>query len=174
MKTGNVFILQTNHLTYHHVKFLPNDWWSKLKVKDNKYRIYTELFDLLPYAVKTRNGGFIACHGIPVNNLSNAENILIGSSDWHSLTWGRLSDQMVTPLYIKSVLRSNNANIIIRSHDHYSQTKSFNNKVLTFTTSKNLPDTKRIIVEVDLNRRIKSIDDVKLIDIDREIASGQN
>lgn len=163
LRSGNVFILQSNHFTYHHIKFYPADFWLKLDSK--AFANYTKMFDLLPYAVLSGNG-LIACHGLPVQNLANGNNIKIGSSDWRTLIWSRLSDPLATPAYMKSVLKSNKRSVVIRSHDHYSRTKTHNNTVLTFTTSKNLPDTKRLVVEVDLKKEIKSINDVKLIDID--------
>ena len=166
MHGGNVFICQTNHFTYHHIPYYPADFWDNLD--DPDFLAFSELFDLLPYAVLTNNG-IIACHGLPVKNLANADNIKIGSSDWRTLTWCRLSAAMVTPAYIESVLSSNGGSIIIRSHDHYAETETHNKKVLTFTTSGNLPNTRRLVVMVDLTKRINNIGDVNIIDIDREM-----
>jgi hypothetical protein len=163
---GNVFICQTNHFTYHHIPYYPADFWDNLD--DLGYLAFSELFDLLPYAVLTDNG-VIACHGLPIINLADADNIKIGSSDWRTLTWCRLSDAMVTPAYIESVLSSNGGSIIIRSHDHYAPITTHHKKVLTFTTSRNLPNTRRLVVEVDLTKNINNIGDVNIIDIDREM-----
>ena len=162
----NVFILQTNHFTHAHHPFHPSEFWNHLNKLERK--TFTDLFDLLPYAVMTANG-IIGCHGLPVHNLSTADNFKIGSSEWYTLVWGRITDTMATPTYIKSVLQSNGKSVIIRSHDHYSRLKSHNNRVLTFTTSGKLPRTKRLIAEVDLKKEVTSIDDVKIIDLDKEL-----
>jgi len=117
LKGGNVFICHTNHFAYHHISFYPADFWLKL----NKAAIanFTEVFDLLPYAALTGNG-IVACHGLPVHNLHDINNVNIGSSKWYTLVWGRLHDAMATPEYIRSVLKNNNCSVIIRSHDHYT------------------------------------------------------
>lgn len=162
LKTGNVFILQSNHLMYHHIPFFPNEWWMHLHKK--QYYKYTEIFDLLPYVVLTDH--VIALHGLPVKNLHNSDNIEIGSSDWYTITWGRLSDPIATKSYIKSVLDNNNAKICIRSHDHYTETFTHGNRILTFTTSRNIPNTKRLVAVVDLTKKINSIIDIQLRDID--------
>lgn len=164
LETGNVFLLQTNHLMYHQIPFYPCDWWSGLSGKE--YEAYTELFDLFPYAVHVN--GVIACHGLPVPNLKDGNDIKIGSLDWYSLTWGRLSDAMCTRQYIDRILVSNGFNLIVHSHDHHSPIFSHNKRVITFTTSQNIPNSKRLIVEVDLTQSVESHKDVKIIDIDKE------
>lgn len=156
-------MLRTNHLTYEHRPFFPADFWHRLTCVER--RKYIEVFDLLPLTA-TSDNGIIAVHGLPVKDVGKVDQIQPRSSDWHTLLWGRLSDPFATPEYISSVLEQNGKSIVIRSHDHYGPLKSFNNKVLTFTTSTNLPRTKRLIAEVDLRKKIRDVNDVKIIDLD--------
>ena len=158
--------MQSNHLMYHREPFYPSEWWDQLS--ERTIYEYGEIFDQCPMAVLTKNG-IIACHGLPLANLNEVHHTEIGSLDWFTIVWRRLTDQICTERYIQSVLKGNNANLIIRSHDHYGPLISHHDRVLTFTTSKNLPATKRIIVEVNLTKKIREgVEDVKVVDLDKE------
>ena len=157
----NLFILQANHLFYHRIPFFPNDWWRNLT--DLQFHQYTQVFDLLPYAVVTSNG-LIVVHALPVPNLHNADHIKLGDESWYTLTWSRLNDQIATPDYFNSIEGS----VIIRSHDHYGFEGWWYDKVLTITTSTNLPGTQRLLAVVDLTVDQIRMEHVDIINLDKE------
>lgn len=164
LSTGNVYILQTNHLNFHHQRYSPAEWWY---ISPKNYQYYINLFDQFPYAVHTKNG-VVAVHGLPPLGLIDQPNFEVGNPDWHTVNWARITDEYVDQTFIKKTLRSNRANVIIRSHDHFAPRYTFENKVLTFTTSRNIPDTRPTIAILDLEKPINNVTDIKLIDLEVE------
>lgn len=172
----NIFLLMGNHEAYEIIKLHPDDFWVSLS--DKEYKKYSSILLKLPLVAIIKNK-IIALHGaLPkVNNVSEIENIDIGSEDWRTVTWGDFEFENESkeiklcsgrPKYSKkhfeTVMNNLGINLLIRAHQPTAPLIAYDNRCITIFTSKYYPIPRRIAI-VDLKKEIRNAKDVEIIEI---------
>ena len=172
-----LFLLMGNHEGRSVVNFQPADFWEGLDA-ELRHR-YSEVLSRLPLAVSTPNG-IIALHGaLPdVPGLENINMIKLGSIEWHQITWGDWQETEgeflgIDPYtgrpqfgrgWFKEFMSRFGKNVLIRSHQPDAPPVMYGRRCLTIFTSSayrhHVPE--RTIALVDLEREVKSVDDIKI------------
>lgn len=174
-KYENLILLAGNHEMFPVIECSPSDFWDSLSEDEFKY--YKEKFLQFPLCVS--GNGFIGVHAaVPdVEKLEDIENIEAGSREWFLMLWGDfrekegelLGDFMGRPKigkdYFKRVMDKLGKNVMIRSHDPIAEEVMFENRCLTIFTS-SAYGTERKIAIVDLEKEIKTVEDIEIISLD--------
>ena len=173
----SLFLLMGNHEGRAVVNFQPADFWEGLDA-ELRHR-YSAVLSRLPLAVSTPNG-IIALHGaLPdVPGLEDINRINLGSIEWHQITWGDWQETEGEFLgmdpytgrpqfgrgWFKEFMSRLGKNVLIRSHQPDAPPIMYGRRCLTIFTSSayryNVPD--RTIALVDLEREVKSVDDITI------------
>ncbi len=175
-KHENLILLAGNHEMYPVVECSPADFWENLN--ENEFNFYKEKFLSLP--ICAYGNGFITLHGaLPeIEKLEDMEKIEIGDKEWFKIMWGDFKDKEGEYLgdflgrpkfgkdYFLKVMDKIGVNVLIRSHDPYAPERMFNNRCLTIFTSIAY-GTERKIAFINLRKKIKSIDDIEIISLDK-------
>jgi len=175
-KHENLILLAGNHEMYPVVECSPADFWENLN--ENEFNFYKEKFLNLP--ICAYGNGFITLHGaLPeIEKLEDIEKIEIGDKEWFKIMWGDFKDKEGEYLgdflgrpkfgkdYFLKVMDKIGVNVLIRSHDPYAPERMFNNRCLTIFTSIAY-GTERKIAFINLRKKIKSIDDIEIISLDK-------
>lgn len=174
----NVILLQGNHEGYKHIDFTPANFWYSLDPKS--IQKYAALFDQLPLTVYCNNG-LIALHGaLPdVSALDDINKISFDKNPkkWFAIVWGDFVKYATRPFvnlsgrpqfdenYFNEIMDRFGCNVLIRSHDPRCDERIYQSRCLTIFTSEAY-SRKRTIAVAELSRSVKSIDDLKIINID--------
>ncbi|MCS7180569.1 MAG: serine/threonine protein phosphatase, partial [bacterium] len=175
-KKDNLILLQGNHEMFPIVECSPSDFWDNLN--EDEFRFYKDKFMGLPLCAYGK--GFIALHGcLPdIEKLEDIEKIEIGTKEWFKIIWGDFKDKEGEEIgsflgrpsfgrdYFFRIMGKIKMNVLIRSHDPYAPERMFENRCLTIFTS-TVYGTERKIAIINLNKKVKSIDDIEIISLDR-------
>lgn len=175
-KHENLILLAGNHEMYPVVQCSPSDFWENLSQKE--FEFYREKFLQLPLCAVGKD--FIALHGaLPdIEKLEDIENIEIGDKEWFKIVWGDFRDKEGEYLgnflgrpkfgkdYFLRIMDKIEKKFLIRSHDPYASEKMFDNRCLTIFTSMAY-GTERKIALISLRKRLKKIDDIEIISLDK-------
>ena len=173
----SLFLLTGNHEGRAVVSFHPADFWEGLDAELRQR--YSEVLSKLPLAVSTPNG-ILALHGaLPdVPGLEDINSIKLGSIEWHQITWGDWQETEgeflgIDPYtgrpqfgrgWFKEFMSRFGKNVLIRSHQPDAPPVMFARRCLTIFTSSayryHAPE--RTIALVDLEREVKSVDDITI------------
>lgn len=170
----NLFLLGGNHEGPLAVKFSPADFWESLD--QELYNLYARALSNLPLVVSTSNG-IIALHGaLPdVKKLEDINEIEFGSRAWQQITWGDwreskggyLGDDFATGRpqfgqdWFEEIMARLQKNVLIRSHQPRTRQTIFERRCLTiFTSSAYAVASGRTIAITDLNKEIRTVDDL--------------
>jgi hypothetical protein len=171
-----VFLLMGNHEGYCSVPLCPADFWESLA--PDEYNSFSDIFQLLPFAVVTDNGIF-AVHGAPpsVDKLEEINAIQLCSEQWHQVTWGDfvemqgkiVNDPEGRPKfgedYFLRVMKQLGKDVLIRSHQPRIKPIIFDKRCITLMTSYAYTFT-RLIAIADLEKPfIHSADDLEILEI---------
>jgi 3',5'-cyclic AMP phosphodiesterase CpdA len=174
---NSLFLLMGNHEGYAVVNFHPANFWESLDAELRQR--YSEILSKLPLAASTPNG-IIALHGaLPdVPSLEDINKIKVGGDEWHQITWGDWQESGgrflgIDPYtgrpqfgqsWFEEVMSRFGKNVLIRSHQPNVPQAMYNRRCLTIFTSSAyrayVPE--RTIALVDLEREVKSIDDITI------------
>ncbi|MCM8818072.1 MAG: serine/threonine protein phosphatase [Candidatus Omnitrophica bacterium] len=175
-KHDNLILLAGNHEMYPVVECSPSDFWESLN--EDEFKFYKEKFLELPFC--SYGNGFLALHGaLPeIEKIEDIEKIEIGDREWFKIIWGDFRDKEGEFLgnflgrpkfgrdYFFKIMNKIGFNVLIRSHDPYAPERMFENRCLTIFTSTSY-GTERKIALLNLNKKIKSVDDIKIISLDK-------
>jgi len=177
-----LFLLMGNHEGYAEMKFHPADFWEGLDAELRQR--YSEVLSMLPLAASTPNG-IIALHGaLPdVPGLEDINRTKIGSTEWHHITWGDWQEREgkflgIDPYtgrpqfgqgWFEEIMSRLGKNVLIRSHQPNAPPAMYGGRCLTIFTSSAYPRfnrgsyvSERTIALVDLEREVKSVDDIRI------------
>jgi 3',5'-cyclic AMP phosphodiesterase CpdA len=173
----SLFLLMGNHEGYGVIYFHPANFWESL---DEELRQqYIEVLSKLPLVASTSNG-IIALHGaLPgVPSLGDIDEIKLGSEEWHQITWGDWQEREGQFLgfdpytgrpqfgqgWFEEAMSRFGKNVLVRSHQPNVPQVMYEKRCLTIFTSSAyrayVPE--RTVALVDLEREVKSIDDVAI------------
>jgi hypothetical protein len=173
----SLFLLIGNHEGYAVVNFQPADFWEGLDAELRQR--YSEVLSRLPLAVSTPNG-IIALHGaLPdVPGLEDINRIELGSIEWHQITWGDWQETEgeflgIDPYtgrpqfgqgWFEEFMSRFGKNVLIRSHQPDAPPMMYGRRCLTIFTSSayRYYAPERTIALVDLEREVKSVDDIRI------------
>jgi predicted MPP superfamily phosphohydrolase len=173
----SLYLLMGNHEGYAVGSFHPADFWEGLDAELRQR--YGEVLARLPLAVSTPNG-VIALHGaLPdVSGLEDINMIRPGSTEWHQIVWGdwqqRAGKSLGTdPLtgrpqfgrgWFNEIMSRLGKSVLIRSHQPDVPRTMYGKRCLTIFTSSAYGHyiSKRTIALVDLNKTVKSTDDIEI------------
>jgi len=173
-KHPNLIMLAGNHEMFFIRECSPSDFWDSLSKEECEY--YKDVFSKLPLAVS--GNGFLALHGaLPdVEKIEDIDNIQPGDENWIKIIWGDFRDKPGEYLgnflgrpkfgrdYFLKVMERLKKNVLIRGHDPLVSERIFNNRCLTLFTSSAYGHRK--IAILDLQKEIKSVDDIDIIPLD--------
>ncbi len=173
-KHPNLIMLAGNHEMFFIRECSPSDFWDSLSKEECEY--YKDVFSKLPLAVS--GNGFLALHGaLPdVEKIEDIDNIQPGDENWIKIIWGDFRDKPGEYLgnflgrpkfgrdYFLKVMERLKKNVLIRGHDPLVSERIFNNRCLTLFTSSAYGHRK--IAILDLQKEIKSVDDIEIIPLD--------
>lgn len=176
----NLILLAGNHETNSVIECSPSDFWYS--ISQEECEMYNEKFLALPIAAV--GNGFIALHGaLPeINRIEDLGLIEIGDENWIRITWGDFKDKPGEKLgvflgrpkfgrdYFEKVMGNLQKNVLIRGHDPTAPEKMFNNRCLTLFTSEAYVNERkgdRKIAICDLEKEVKSIDDLQIISLNK-------
>lgn len=170
-----LILLQGNHENFPAYDFHPADFW--LQLSSDKKKEYYDIFRKFPLVVSV--GNILALHGaLPnVTDLKDLEKIREVDANWEAILWGDFyegkKDYLTTdsgrPLYgqkyFREIMGRLNKEVLIRSHDPMAKEKMFGNRCLTIFTSCAY-ERRRTLAIADFSRKINSVDDLVIKDID--------
>ncbi len=173
----SLYLLMGNHEGYAAFSFHPANFWEGLD-RGLRQR-YSEVLSTLPLAVSTSNG-IIALHGaLPnVSSLEDISRIELGSTEWHQITWGDWQEREgdflgIDPYtgrpqfgqgWFEGIMTRLGKNVLIRSHQPDAPPAMYGRRCLTIFTSSayGYHISERTIALVDLNKVVKSVDDIEI------------
>lgn len=170
----NLIMLAGNHEMFFVRECSPSNFWDMLSKEE--YAYYRDAFAKLPLAVS--GNGFLAVHGaLPdIEKIEDIDNIQPGDENWIKLIWGDFRDKPGEYLgnflgrpklgrdYFVKVMGRLKKNVLIRGHDPTVPERMFDNRCLTLFTSSSYGCRK--IAIFDLQKEIRSIDDIDIIPLD--------
>jgi serine/threonine-protein phosphatase PP1 catalytic subunit len=152
-----VYLLMGNHEGWAVAPFVPADFWRSLSQKEEK--IFAETLALLPFAAH-HPAGVLALHGaLPdVDDLSEINEITLGSANWRKITWGDWVDgpgYLVDPGffgrpaygrdYFFEVMERLGLRVLVRAHQPDAPLFLYDKRCLTlFTTRAYGPGPRRV------------------------------
>jgi len=170
---NQIYLLQGNHEGYHILKFSPADFWESL-VK-NEYGRYCSVVEELPLTVVTNN--IIALHGaLPhVKNLTEIDQIKLGSEQWQQVTWGDFVENPggylgIDPFtgrpqfgkdWFFELMKRFNKMVLVRAHQPNAPQFMFDDKCLTIFTSYAYA-RERTVAIADLTKKIRDAKDLEI------------
>ena len=174
-KHNNLILLAGNHEMFPVVECSPSDFWDSLSEEEFEY--YKEKFLKLPLCVS--GNGFIATHSaLPdVEKIEDIEKIETGDENWFIMLWADFKEKEGEMLgtflgrpkigkdYFERVMKNLGKNVLIRSHDPMAKEVMFDKRCLTLFTS-SAYGTERKIGIVNLEKEVKTVDDIELISLD--------
>jgi len=166
----SLFLLMGNHEGYAVASFHPADFWETLD--GELLQRYSEVLSKLPLAASTSNG-ILALHGaLPdVPELANINNIKLGSTEWHQVTWGDWQEAeggfgrpQFGQAWFKDIMSRLGKNVLIRSHQPDATPVMYNKRCLTIFTSSAYKHyvQSRTIAVADLERPMETVDDITI------------
>ncbi|MCM8762258.1 MAG: serine/threonine protein phosphatase [Candidatus Omnitrophica bacterium] len=173
-KHPNLIMLAGNHEMFFVRECSPSDFWDSLSKEDYEY--YKNIFSELPLVIS--GNGFLGLHGaLPdIEKIEDIDTIQPGDENWIRIIWGDFRDKPGMALgnflgrpkfgrdYFLKVMERLEKNVLIRGHDPLVSERIFNNRCLTLFTSSNYGDRK--IAILDLEKEVKSIDDIEIVSLD--------
>jgi len=173
-KHKNLIMLAGNHEMFFIRECSPSNFWDSLSREEKEY--YRDVFSKLPLAVSGQ--GFLALHGaLPdVEKIEDIDAIQPGDENWLKVIWGDFRDKPGEYLgsflgrpkfgrdYFFRVMGILKKNVLIRGHDPVVPERIFDNRCLTLFTSSAYGNRK--IAILDLEKEVKTIDDIDIIPID--------
>jgi predicted MPP superfamily phosphohydrolase len=184
-----LYLLMGNHEGHAVISFQPADFWEGLDAELRQR--YSEVLSTLPLAVSTPNG-IIALHGaLPdVSGLEDINRIKPGSAEWHQITWGDWQERRggflgIDPYtarpqfgrgWFEEIMSRLGKNVLIRSHQPDAPPTIYDRRCLTIFTSSAYRHyiSERTIALVDLDRAVKSADDITIAIVGSTILNVKN
>jgi len=185
----SLYLLMGNHEGHAVVRFQPADFWEGLDAELRQR--YSDVLSTLPLAVSTPNG-IIALHGaLPdVPGLEDINRIKLGSAEWHQITWGDWQETRggflgINPYtgrpqfgrgWFEEIMSRLDKNVLIRSHQPDALSTMYGRRCLTIFTSSAYRHyvSERTIALVDLDRAVKSVDDITIAIVGSTIFNAKN
>jgi serine/threonine-protein phosphatase 2A catalytic subunit len=175
-KKENLILLQGNHEMYPIVQCSPSDFWDSLN--EEEFNFYKEKFINFPLCAYGKS--FITLHGaLPdIEKIEDIKNIEIGDKEWFKIVWGDFRDKEGEVLgdfigrpsfgrdYFFKIMDKIKMKVLVRSHDPYAPERMFQNRCLTIFTSIAY-GVERKVALINLNKEIKSVNDIELISLDK-------
>jgi predicted phosphodiesterase len=173
----SLYLLMGNHEGHALISFHPADFWEGLDAELRQR--YSEVLSSLPLAMSTPNR-IIALHGaLPdVSGLEDISRIKPGSAEWHQITWGDWQEREgkylgIDPYtgrpqfgrgWFEEIMSRLDKNVLIRSHQPDAPPTMYGKRCLTIFTSSAYKHyiSERTIALVDLQREVKSVDDIEI------------
>ncbi|MCD6408151.1 serine/threonine protein phosphatase [bacterium] len=176
-KHDNLILLAGNHEMHPVVECSPSDFWDTLT--DEEFNHYKEKFMEFPLCVVGKD--IIGLHGVlpEVEKIEDIEDITPGDENWMKIIWGDFRDKEGEEIgdflgrpkfgkdYFFRVMKNLEKNVLIRSHDPLAPERMFDNRCLTIFTSSAYGRERKIAI-VDLEKEIKTIDDIEIISFDQK------
>ncbi len=172
----NLFLLMGNHEAHKEFNFQPANFWESLPGEERG--LYEETLIRLPLAAS--GNSLIALHGaLPdLQEIRDINKIKPKEADyrWETIIWGDFRNESGKELgtyngrpqfgrdYFKDVMGRFKKKVLIRSHDPHAEEIMYGKRCLTiFTSHAYLP--RRTVAVADLERGIKTTDDLKIEEI---------
>ncbi len=185
----SLYLLMGNHEGHAVANFQPADFWEGLDAELRQR--YSEVLSKLPLVVSTLNG-IIALHGaLPdVPGLEDINRIKPGGAEWHQITWGDWQEKRggflgINPYtgrpqfgrgWFEEIMSRLGKNVLIRSHQPDAPPVIYGRRCLTIFTSSAYRHyvSERTIALVDLDRAVKSVDDITIAIVGSTIFNVKN
>ncbi len=173
----NLYLLLGNHDACQILGCRPRDFWDSLSKKEVDY--YAEKFSDFPLAVSV--GNIIALHGgLPdIDSIKEINPIPQKSDNWVRIIWGDFKEVKGDYIgedyrtgrpkfgegYFNRIMDKLGKDLLIRSHQSRAQLRMYGNRCLTIFTSSAYFSLERTIAIADLEKRIKTTDDLIINEI---------
>ncbi len=174
---NQLYLLEGNHEGFRIQDFHPADFWVRLT--ENEREKYGSIVESFPFVFASKQ--IIALHGVlpDVKNLKEIDSITLGSADWEKICWGDFKEvpgrRLMTsfagsgrPLFGRDwffeIMKKLNMQVLIRSHQPNCPEFMFDDRCLTIFTS-SAYGRKRTIAIHDLQKKIKTARDLKIVEI---------